>query len=73
MQQWEYQLEIGKFEEFNDLTKRLNELGNDGWEAVGIAGDAEADNFTVLLKRVKEPQQKSEPVNLDLKRQYFDD
>jgi hypothetical protein len=57
--QWEYQLETGKFEEFNDLTKRLNELGKEGWEAVGIAGDSQADQFTVLLKREKKSESTS--------------
>ena len=49
---FEYHLEIGKFEEFNDLTQRLNKLGEDRWEAVGFAGDAKGDRVTVLLKRV---------------------
>jgi hypothetical protein len=57
--QWEYLLEIGTFEEFNDLTRRLNELGIDGWEAVGISGDGKADDFTVLLKRQKKPEAQS--------------
>ena len=57
--QWEYQLEIGTFEEFNDLTKRLNELGLDRWEAVGISGDGKADDFTVLLKRAKRKKSKA--------------
>jgi hypothetical protein len=59
MPQWEYLLEIGTFEEFNDLTKRLNELGIDRWEAVGISGDGKADDFTVLLKRAKKKKSKA--------------
>lgn len=51
MVKWEYQFEIGKFEGFNGLTSRLNELGDEGWEAVGISQDT--DDFTVLLKRHK--------------------
>ena len=56
MKLWEYDVEIGKFEELKEMIERLNERGKDGWEAVGIAGDAKADNFTVLLKR--EPRAK---------------
>lgn len=55
MTKWEYRFEIGKFEEFNALTKTLDELGEDGWEAVGITGDVKGDEFTVLLKRTKTP------------------
>ena len=51
MTKWEYQLEIGKFEGFNELTPRLNKLGDEGWEAIGVT---EYDqDFTVLLKREK--------------------
>jgi hypothetical protein len=48
---WQYHLEIGTFEEFNDLTERLDKLGDEGWEAAGITGDGD---FIVLLKRARE-------------------
>ena len=51
MVKWEYQLENGSFEGSNALTARLNELGYEGWEAVGISADD--GDFTVLLKRHK--------------------
>jgi hypothetical protein len=48
---WEYRLEVARFDEFAKFTKHLNELGRHGWEAVGITGNADADDLTVLLKR----------------------
>jgi hypothetical protein len=49
---WEYQLErSGSVEGFKELTSRLNKLGDEGWEAIGVS---EYDqDFTVLLKRQK--------------------
>ena len=55
---FEYHVAIGGFEESNDLTRRLNELGEEGWEAIGFAGDAKGDQFTVLLKRPKKGKPK---------------
>ena len=52
MVKWEYQLErSGSVEELKELTSRLNKLGDEGWEAIGVS---EYDqDFTVLLKRQK--------------------
>jgi hypothetical protein len=52
MVKWEYQLErSGSVEGFKDFTSRLNRLGDEGWEAIGVS---EYDqDFTVLLKRQK--------------------
>jgi hypothetical protein len=49
---WEYQLErSGSDEGFKELTSRLNKLGDEGWEAIGVS---EYDqDFTVLLRRQK--------------------
>jgi hypothetical protein len=46
MPQWEYQLEIGTFEEFNDLTKRLNELGIDRWK---LSASQATERLTISL------------------------
>jgi hypothetical protein len=51
--QWEYDLEVGSFEEWHDLIDKLNQLGGQGWEAVGLATDAEGEHFSILLKRKK--------------------
>jgi hypothetical protein len=49
---WEYQIErSGSIEGFKDLTSRLNKLGDEGWEAIGVSEYDE--DFTVLLKRQK--------------------
>jgi hypothetical protein len=56
---WEYTTEIGTFEGTNELLQRLNKLGAEGWEAVGIAAEPEGEHdtgYTVLLKRVKKPE-----------------
>jgi hypothetical protein len=52
---WEYQTEIGKFEQLNDLIERLNQIGAEGWEAVSMTAEREGDDtgYTVLLKREK--------------------
>jgi hypothetical protein len=52
MVKWEYQLErSGSVDGFKEFTSRLNKLGDEGWEAVGVS---EYDqDFTVLLKRQK--------------------
>ena len=53
MVKWEYQLErSGSVDDgFKELTSRLNKLGAEGWEAIGVS---EYDqDFTVLLKRQK--------------------
>jgi hypothetical protein len=52
MVKWEYQLErSGSVEGFKEFTSRLNKLGDEGWEAIGVS---EYDqDFTVLLKRQK--------------------
>jgi hypothetical protein len=48
---WEFQLERSSVEGFKELTSRLNKLGDEGWEAIGVS---EYDqDFTVLLKRQK--------------------
>ena len=50
MVKWEYQLErLGSIEGFKELTFRLNRLGDEGWEAIGVSEYDE--DFTVLLKR----------------------
>ena len=59
MAQWEYRIVIGHFEEFHDLTARLNELGDDGWEAVGLSEND--DDFAVLLKRERAVDEKKRP------------
>jgi hypothetical protein len=46
---WEYCFETGKFEELEDFTDRLNAVGREGWEAVGMSEND--DDFTVLLRR----------------------
>ena len=52
MVKWEYQLErSGSVEGVKELTSRLNKLGDEGWEAVGVS--AYDEDFTVLLKRQK--------------------
>jgi hypothetical protein len=49
---WEYQIErSGSVEGFKALTSRLNKLGDEGWEAIGVSEYDE--DFTVLLKRQK--------------------
>ena len=52
MVKWEYHLErSGSVERFEHLTSRLNTLGDEGWEAIGVS---EYDqDVTVLLKRHK--------------------
>ena len=52
MVKWEYQLErSGSVEGFKELTSRLNKLGDEGWEAIGVSEYDE--DLTVLLKRQK--------------------
>ena len=48
---WEYCFETGKFDEMADFSDRLNAVGREGWEAVGMAEND--DDFTVLLKRMR--------------------
>ncbi len=49
---WEYQLERSRsVEGLKELTSRLNKLGDEGWEAIGVSEYDE--DFTVLLKRQK--------------------
>jgi hypothetical protein len=57
MVKWEYQLErSGSVEGFKEFTSRLNKLGDEGWEAIGVS---EYDqDFTVLLKRQKIERQR---------------
>jgi hypothetical protein len=52
MQKWEYKWEpVAKFTP--DYRNRLNELGDEGWEFVGLLpGDGMAQHF-VLFKRPK--------------------
>ena len=38
MVKWEYQIErSGSIEGFKELTSRLNKLGDEGWEAIGVS------------------------------------
>jgi hypothetical protein len=52
---WEYTIEVGGYEN-DDILPKLNELGNEGWEALTMtANDAEGDTaYTVLLRRAKQ-------------------
>jgi hypothetical protein len=54
---WEYNVQIGRFDQMNDFLNHLNQLGADGWEAVGFAvrrnESAADDEYVVLLKRQK--------------------
>ena len=54
MTEWEYRIVTGKLIDITD--KQLNELGAEGWEAVGcgIAGrELVPDKMMVLFKRQK--------------------
>lgn len=54
MDKWEYQVISGNLK---PVCERLEKLGEDGWEAVGmnewISRDLECADYTVLLKRKK--------------------
>ncbi len=51
--QWEYTVSIGTAGEPGELLKELNQLGSEGWEAVGPIEAGQ--NQAVLLKRQKKP------------------
>ena len=51
MQKWEYQLVV--ISEYEALLDKLNELGAEGWEAVGlIEASSQLDEETVVLNTV---------------------
>lgn len=50
--QWEYKKVSSRESDVNEL----NELGNAGWEAVGITSQGNTTFTETLLKRPKQPQ-----------------
>jgi hypothetical protein len=55
MTRWEYR--IVEVKKINELIKQINELGQQGWEAVGMSVGTYAalsNDHYVLLKRIKE-------------------
>ena len=50
MKKWEYKIQlVGPPLQFDKLEKKLNELGNDGWEVVEIVNIR--DIFSIYLKK----------------------
>lgn len=55
--QWEYTVSIGTAGEPGELLKELNQLGAEGWEAIGSIEAGQSQ--TILLKRQKQPAPKT--------------
>jgi hypothetical protein len=49
---WEYTCET--FDGFTDLSKKLNNLGNDGWEVIAVLPKTETMPNTIIAKRPNE-------------------
>ncbi|MDQ3212163.1 MAG: hypothetical protein M3Q85_05785, partial [Acidobacteriota bacterium] len=59
--QWEYTVSIGTAGEPGELLKELNQLGAEGWEAIGSIEAGQSQ--TILLKRQKQPAPKPSTAN----------
>jgi hypothetical protein len=50
--QWEYTCET--FDAFTELPKKLNKLGNDGWEVISVLPQTETMPNAIIAKRPNE-------------------
>jgi hypothetical protein len=58
---WEYAVVISRMEVPEEVEQRLDALGRNGWEAIGLTR-TDGDRITVLMKRRFRPQRPSEPL-----------
>jgi hypothetical protein len=50
--QWEYTCET--FDGFTDLSKKLNQLGDDGWEVIAVLPQTKTMPNAIIAKRPNE-------------------